>query len=111
MRRQSRRSWWPCSAGTLLLRNTGHEELTLPWVVIVVGVHCVPLGWVFRARFFHVLAIILVALGVAGGLLARAGAGPAAVSFVSGVGAGASVARLRGAPVSRNASERDGPLR
>ena len=91
MRRQSWGNWWPCSEGTLLLRNTGHEELSLPWGVIVVGVHFVPLGWAFRARLFHVLAGILVALGATGGVLALAGAGPAAVSFVSGVGAGATL--------------------
>ncbi len=84
--------------GTLLLRNIGHEELTVPWVVIVVGLHFVPFGWVFRARFFHVLAVILVALGVAGGVLALAGAGPAAVSFVSGVGAGATLLAFAALP-------------
>jgi hypothetical protein len=84
--------------GTLLLRNTGHEELSLPWVVIVVGVHFVPLGWAFRARFFHVLAGVLVALGVAGAVLALAGASSAAVSFVSGVGAGATLLAFAALP-------------
>ena len=84
--------------GTLLLRSTGHEELSLPWVVIVVGVHFVPLGWAFRARFFHVLAGILVVLGVAGGVLALAGADPAAISFVSGVGAGATLLAFAALP-------------
>ena len=84
--------------GTLLLRDTGHEELGLPWVVIVVGVHFVPLGWAFGARFFHVLAGILVVLGVTGGVLALAGAAPAAVSFVSGVGAGATLLAFAALP-------------
>jgi hypothetical protein len=84
--------------GTLLLRRTGHEELSLPWVVIVVGVHFVPLGWAFHARFFHVLAGILVGLGVTGGALAIAGADPAAVSFVSGVCAGATLLAFAARP-------------
>jgi hypothetical protein len=84
--------------GTLLLSNTGHEELSLPWVVIVVGVHFVPLGWAFHARFFHVLAAVLVALGVAGAALAVADSDQAAVSFVSGVGAGATLLAFAALP-------------
>lgn len=75
--------------GAQLLNRTGHTDLSLPWVVIVVGVHFFPLGWAFRAPFFHLLAGALVALGVLGGALALAGAGQAVVSLVAGVGAGA----------------------
>jgi len=74
--------------GASLLSRTGHEELGLPWVVVVVGVHFIPLGWAFGARFFVTLGWILVALGVLGAILALAGAERPVVSFVSGVGAG-----------------------
>ncbi len=75
--------------GAQLLNRTGHGELSLPWVVTVVGLHFLPLGWAFRAPFFHVLAGTLVALGVVGGALALADADRAVVALVSGVGAGA----------------------
>lgn len=74
--------------GTNLLSRTGHGDLSLPWVVIVVGVHFIPLGWAFAAHFFHVLGGILTGLGVLGGILALAGSERATVSFVSGVCAG-----------------------
>ncbi|MEO7351234.1 MAG: hypothetical protein ABIR34_10620 [Marmoricola sp.] len=75
-------------AGAQVLNRTGHAGLSLPWVVVVVGVHFFPLAWAFQAPFFHVLAGTLVALGVLGGALGLAGADRAVVSLVSGVGAG-----------------------
>ncbi|MCW2762140.1 MAG: hypothetical protein JWR85_2341 [Marmoricola sp.] len=77
--------------GTSLLNQTGHEELGLPWVVIVVGLHFVPIGFIFRAKFFYALAGILVALGVLGSALALAGTDRWVVSLVTGVGAGATL--------------------
>ena len=75
--------------GAQLLNRSGHSDLSLPWVVIVVGVHFFPLAWAFRAPFFHVLAGTLLGLGIVGGALALAGADRAVVALVSGVGAGA----------------------
>ena len=74
--------------GAQLLNRTGHSDLSLPWVVTVVGVHFLPLGWAFRAPFFHVLGLVLVALGAVGGALALADVDRAVVALVSGVGAG-----------------------
>jgi hypothetical protein len=92
--------------GAQLLNRTGHSDLSLPWVVIVVGVHFFPLGWAFRAPFFHVLAGTLVGLGVVGGALALGGADRAVVALVSGVGAGAALLAFAARPalVARSAA-------
>ena len=92
--------------GAQLLNRSGHGELSLPWVVIVVGVHFFPLARAFRAPFFHVLGGILVGLGVLGGALAIAGADRAVVSLVSGVGAGAALLAFAALPafVSRGST-------
>jgi hypothetical protein len=58
--------------GSLVLRQVGQPGLVLPWVVVVVGAHFLPMGRVFTAPVFLSLGLTLVGIGVLGGLLALA---------------------------------------
>lgn len=79
-------------AGATLLGRLA-PQLSVPWVVLVVGVHFVALArwWAAQARPFAVLGAVLTVLALAGGVVGVLG-GPASApvaAFVAGVGAGA----------------------
>ncbi len=58
--------------GNLLLRAVGRPELTLPWVVLVVGVHFLPMAWAFRAPVLRAVGLALVGVAVLGAVLVLA---------------------------------------
>lgn len=55
--------------GNLLLRSIGRPELMLPWVVLVVGAHFLPMAWAFRAPVLRAVGGGLVAVAVLGAVL------------------------------------------
>lgn len=78
------RTYWRCVlaevvalplGSTLINRVLHRPELTLPWVVAVVGAHFLPFARAFRARIFAVLGAALLATAVVGGVVSlRVGA-------------------------------------
>ncbi len=64
-------------------------QAAVAWVTVVVGVHFIALGFVFRQRFFHRLGAVLTTLGLTGFVLAATGAGAEPIAVVSGVLPGA----------------------
>jgi hypothetical protein len=57
--------------GSLVInRVLERPELTLPWVVLVLGAHFLPFARAFRAPIFAQLGLALVALAVAGAVVA-----------------------------------------
>lgn len=63
----------------------GHGEAGVAWIAVVVGVHFLAMGRAFRLARFLTLGGVMTALGVAGFVLAFAGAGAAMIGLVSGV--------------------------
>lgn len=61
----------------------------LPWVTIVVGLHFVPLGWMWKAPTLLWAGVVIAACGVAGMAAAVAGASAAVVALLAGVLPGA----------------------
>jgi hypothetical protein len=59
------------------------------WISLVVGLHFVPLGFLFREPFFYWLAGAIAACGAIGLVLAVAGASKAPIAAISGVIPGA----------------------
>ena len=75
--------------GSLVLRQVvGRPELTLPWVVLVVGLHFLPMAWAFRAPVLRAVGLGLVAVAVLGAVLVLA-VGPGWPVAATGVAAGA----------------------
>lgn len=77
--------------GTAVLGRLA-PQLSVPWVVLVVGVHFLALArwWLAGARPFAVLGAVLTAIALVGGVvgvLGGPGSAPLA-AFVAGVGAG-----------------------
>lgn len=70
--------------GAKLLSGLGYPELGVAWVSVVVGTHFFALGYLFRLRRFHVLAIVVTLLGVAG-FLAYFVSAPAFTPVLAGV--------------------------
>jgi hypothetical protein len=75
----------------VLNRLLGITTLNIAWIALVVGTHFFALGRVWRLPLFHGLGAAMVVLAVAGAALHAAGAGPAAVDLVAGVGSGAAL--------------------
>lgn len=98
--------------GSFVLRKVDHPQLVLPWVVVVVGAHFLPMARGFAAPVFTRLGLILVGVGVLGGLataLSRAESTGHALAF-TGTAAGfailacsASGSRLAGAAPAHGA--------
>jgi hypothetical protein len=56
--------------GSIALRRlVDRPELTLPWVVLVVGAHFLPMARAFRAPVFRALGLGLVLVALVGGVL------------------------------------------
>lgn len=55
--------------GSLLLRSLGRPELMLPWVVLVVGAHFLPMAWAFRAPVLRAVGLALAGVAVLGAVL------------------------------------------
>ncbi|MFC5141458.1 hypothetical protein ACFPK1_24695 [Actinomycetospora rhizophila] len=77
--------------GTAVLGRIA-PQLSVPWVVLVVGVHFLALArwWLVGARPFGVLGAVLTLIALVGGVVGVVG-GPASApvaAFVAGVGAG-----------------------
>jgi hypothetical protein len=72
----------PVGAG--VLNRLDQAELVLPWVVLVVGVHFLPLANAFGIPRFRVLAGCLIGLAFVGGALSLT-VGAAAGTVVAGV--------------------------
>ena len=92
------RSFWIITAaevvalfgGLSVLNNVLHRpEASVAWVSVVVGMHFLPLGRLFRQRFFWLLGWAVAACGVVGLVLAVAGAPTWGIAAVSGVVPGA----------------------
>ena len=49
-----------------LLNNTGHENVVLPGIVMVVGLHFLPMAFAIPFRPFFVLSAVLIATSLAG---------------------------------------------
>lgn len=74
--------------GSLALRQVlGRPELMLPWVVLVVGAHFLPMAWAFRAGVLRVLGLVLMATAVLGAVLVLV-LGPGWPVSATGVAAG-----------------------
>lgn len=56
--------------GSAVLQRSGFSAVVLPWVVLVVGAHFLPMARAFEAPLLLRLGVTLVALGLLGGLLA-----------------------------------------
>lgn len=74
-------------AGSRIITELGYPELGVAWVAVVVGTHFFALAAVFRLTRFHVLGVIVTALGLAGFAL-RALDQVDPIAIVSGVTAG-----------------------
>jgi len=55
--------------GITLVNNLGHGDWALPVIALVVGLHFLPIGWAVPQRFYTMLGLGLIALGLAGFLL------------------------------------------
>jgi len=55
--------------GSLLLRRVGYPQLTLPWVVLVVGAHFLPMARAFRAPVLRAVGLALGGVAVLGAVL------------------------------------------
>ena len=73
--------------GVNVLIRMDHRELTVPWVVLVVGIHFLPFARAFRSPVFHALGLVLIGLAAVGGCLAVL-VGPDAGALTAGVGSG-----------------------
>jgi hypothetical protein len=75
--------------GALLLGRLA-PQLSVPWVVLVVGVHFLALArwWLVGARPFLVLGSVLTVIALVGGAIGLLGGTAPVTSFVAGVGAG-----------------------
>lgn len=76
--RSALRTYWICVAAEVVaiiagaqvfIRVLGRPELSLVWVVFVLGVHFVPFAWAFGFTRFAVLGVVLMAVAVVGGLV------------------------------------------
>ncbi|MDO9455724.1 hypothetical protein [Nocardioides sp.] len=86
-------------AGSAVLRAVDQQDLVLPWVVAVVGLHFVPFAAAFTAPVFRVLGLALVAIAVAGVVAGLAGWSDAAAA--TGLAAGFALLVAAGAPYAR----------
>lgn len=66
----------------LALTNTGHSDLVVPGIALVVGLHFLPMAYAIPFRPFYILAVLLL-LGAATGMLVHQPAG----SVIAGIGA------------------------
>ncbi|MEU5870291.1 hypothetical protein AB0A73_01870 [Glycomyces sp. NPDC047369] len=93
--RESLRTYWIAVAAEVVAIILGaniinrvfeRPELTVCWVVLVVGVHFLPFAKAFDAPVFRPLAWSLIALGAAGGALtvATSAAAAAATAVLAG---------------------------
>jgi hypothetical protein len=73
--------------GSVLLRQIDRPELTLPWVVLVVGAHFLPMARAFRAAALRAVGLGLVAVAVLGAVLVLA-VGPGWPASATAVAAG-----------------------
>jgi hypothetical protein len=71
------------------------------WIAVVVGVHFFGFGRAFRLTRFHLLDTAMTALGVAGFVLTRVGAGAAVIGLVSGVLSGVALFATAGHSLAR----------
>lgn len=53
----------------VLVRVFGRPDLTLVWVVLVVGVHFLPFARAFRVPLFAVLSTVLIVVALVGGVV------------------------------------------
>jgi hypothetical protein len=56
-------------AMAMLLANTGHNDIVLPDVALIVGLHFVPMAYAIPFRPFYLLTALLILAAVAGTLL------------------------------------------
>jgi hypothetical protein len=66
-------------------------RFAVAWVALVVGAHFAALALLWGLRLFHVLAAVLVLLGLAGFVAGAAGASAAVIGLIAGVGSGAAL--------------------
>lgn len=73
--------------GGLIVINRvfGQPELAVPWIALVVGVHFIVLARAWRIGLYHWLGVAQTVLGLAGFVLAVAGAALSTVNLVAGV--------------------------
>lgn len=71
-------------AGAAALGAGGLEELVLPWVVLVVGLHFLPFAPAFGTPLFRALGLALALVATAGAVATRLGADPAWTGVVAG---------------------------
>lgn len=53
----------------MALANTGHNDILLPGIALVVGLHFVPMAYAIPFRPFYLLAAMLILAALAGALL------------------------------------------
>jgi hypothetical protein len=76
-------------------------EFAVPWIALVVGVHFVVLGKAWRLDLFTWLGVVQTLLGLAGFVLAGAGASTTTVEVVAGVLSGVALFATVAAAVFR----------
>ena len=75
--------------GVLVInRVLHHPEASVAWVAVVVGVHFVVLGRIWRESLFTLLGVVMTVLGVVGVVLAVTTSSAVAVAAVAGLGSG-----------------------
>jgi hypothetical protein len=52
--------------GINIAANLGHPELRLPQIALVVGLHFLPMGWLFPFRPFLILGLLLSGIALVG---------------------------------------------
>jgi hypothetical protein len=73
--------------GANVLTRLGRPELSVPWVVLIVGVHFLPFARAFAAPIFRVLGLVLIGLALVAGCLAIL-VGQDAGTLTAGLGSG-----------------------
>jgi len=66
----------------------GRPDMAVAWIAVVVGAHFFALARVWPTRSFHVLATVMVILGVSGLVLGAFAAPAGVIGLVSGIGSG-----------------------
>lgn len=65
-------------AGAAVLGGAGRDDLVLPWVVLVVGLHFLPFAGAFGTPLFRALGLTMAVVATAGAVCVRAGVQDAA---------------------------------
>lgn len=56
--------WTVVLAGAFVLEHTGHGVWLIPFVIFIVGMHFLPLAWLFRYPVYHVTGWAMMVLAV-----------------------------------------------